>query len=821
MNNWLKHNGTHLSIIAIFLGLCFMYFAPALQGKSLIQQDVQQAQAMQKEIMNYKEKDGKAPLWTNSMFGGMPAYQIWVQYPNNVTTYIISFFKAVFPNPIDVVLLYLLGTYLLFCVLRINPWLAAAGAIAFAFSSYHFIIIEAGHGNKAMAIAFFAPIVAGIILTLRGKYLLGAVLTALFLALEIRANHIQMTYYLFLALLIFIGIELVHAIRSKQLKIFSKSLVYLLCAAALAIAVNASMLWTTYEYGQESLRGKSNLSSNKAVPVAGLDRDYAYQWSQGVKESITFLIPNAYGGASVTPADESWEVVKVLTEQGISADQAIGFASQLPSYWGGKPGTSGPWYFGAAVFLLFALGLFVVQDRIKWWIVGATLLSLFLSFGKNFPLVSDLFFDYFPLYNKFRAVESTLVIAALLMPILAVLAVKELTESKEDTQKLIKKLLYALYITGGVALVLALMPTLFLSFKATDHQDMVKQLIRVFGDDRSFADKVATALVQDRVTMARMDAIRSFVFILLGAGLLWALIKKKIGAQTVYILLALLILIDLWGVDRRYLNNESFVEKEVLSRQFQPREVDQAILRDTSLDYRVLDLSIPTFSSASTSYFHKTIGGYHAAKLKRVQELLNRQFNSAINEDVLDMLNTKYAIYNDQKTQTVKVQQRPSACGNAWIVQDIRFVKNAEEEMKAIDSFDPKKTAYVDEQFKSIISKNKVGFDERASIKLVDYHPDHLSYQYTAAKDVVAVFSEIWYDKGWNAYLDGTKIPYFRADYVLRAAALPAGNHKIEFKFEPRSYKLGEGISLIASILLLGVIGFVIYRQSVGAKTNL
>lgn len=813
MNNWLKHNGTHLAIIAIFLGLCFMYFAPALQGKSLIQQDVQQAQAMQKEIMNYKEKDGKAPLWTNSMFGGMPAYQIWVQYPNNVTTYVVSFFKTVFPNPIDVVLLYLLGAYLLFCVLRINPWLAAAGAIAFAFSSYHFIIIEAGHGNKAMAIAFFAPIVAGIILTLRGKYLLGAVLTALFLSLEIRANHIQMTYYLFVALLIFMGIELAQAIRSKQLRSFNKSFVYLLCAAALAIAVNASMLWTTYEYGQESLRGKSNLSSNKAVPAAGLDRDYAYQWSQGVKESITFLIPNAYGGASVTPADESSEVVKLLKEQGVSADQATGFASQLPSYWGAKPGTSGPWYFGAIVCLLFVLGLFVVRDRIKWWIVGATLLSLFLSFGKNFPLVSDLFFDYFPLYNKFRAVESTLVIAALLIPILAVLAVKELTESKEDAQKQIKKLLYALYISGGAALLLALMPTLFLSFKAANHQDLVKQLMRVVGDDRSFADKIAAALVQDRVAMARMDAIRSLVFILLGAGLLWALIKKKLGAQAVYISLALFILIDLWGVDRRYLNNESFVEKEVLNQQFQPREVDQAILRDTSLDYRVLDLSIPTFSSASTSFFHKTVGGYHAAKLKRVQELLDRQFNSAINEDVLDMLNTKYAIYNDQKAQMVKVQPRPSACGNAWIVQDVHFVKNAEEEMKAIDSFDPKKTAYVDERFKSLIPRSKVGFDENASIKLVDYHPDHLSYQYTAAKDVVAVFSEIWYDKGWNAYLDGTKIPYFRADYVLRAAALPAGNHKVEFKFEPRSYELGEIISLIASILLVGAIGFVIYRR--------
>lgn len=813
MNNWFKYNGIHLAIIGIFIALCFVYFAPAWQGKSLIQQDVLQAQAMAKELMTYKEKDGKAPLWTNSMFGGMPTYQIWMQYPKNITTYVISCFKTVFPNPVDTVLLYLLGAYLLFCVLRINPWLAAAGAIAYAFSSYNLIIIEAGHSNKAMAIAFFAPIVAGIILTLRGKHTLGAALTALFLSLEIRSNHIQMTYYLFIALLIFVGIELFHSIQAKEIKKVTKSFSYLIASTILAIAVNAGMLWTTYEYGEESLRGKSNLTSTKMEPSNGLDKEYAYQWSQGLGETLTFLVPNAYGGSSASQARENSEVVKVVSEQGVSADQAIGFANQLPSYWGQKPGTSGPWYLGAIVCFLFVFGLFIVRDRLKWWILGASLLSLFLSFGKNFPLISDLFFDYFPLYNKFRAVESTLVIAALLVPILAVLAVKEVSASAEDPKKLIKKLLYSVYITGGITLVLILVPTLFLSFRAPDHEEFIKQLMQVTGGDKNFADTIANALVQDRVSIARADAIRSLILVLLGASLIWVLIKKKIGVERSFILLGLIILADMWSVDRRYLNNENFVEKDVIAQKFQARDVDRLILRDTSLDYRVLDLTIPTFSSASASYYHKTVGGYHAAKLKRFQEVLDKQFNGAINEDVLDMLNTKYVIYSDEKNQSQKVHPRETACGNAWIVQHVNFVKNADQEMSAINSFDPKKVAFVDEKFRSLIDESKLGSDSNATIKLVHYHPDHLLYEYAAYKDIIAVFSEMWYDKGWNAYLDGKKIPYFRADYLLRGAQLPSGNHQVEFKFEPVSYYTGETISLIASILLIGVLIFAIYSE--------
>jgi len=813
MNNWFKNNGIHLAIIGIFIALCFVYFSPVIQGKSLYQNDVRQAQGGQKEIMDFREKDGKAPLWTNSMFSGMPAYQIWAQYPNNITSHIISFFKVVFPSPIDIVLFYLLGAYLLFCVLRVNPWLAAAGAIAFAFSSYNFIIIEAGHSNKAAAIAFFAPILAGIILTLRGKYLLGATLTALFLAIEIRTNHIQMTYYLFLVLLIFIGIETYHAVKAKRAAEFVKSFGYLAVAVILAVAVNAGSLWTTYEYGQESIRGKSNLSStDEHHPSTGLDKEYAYAWSQGVMENITFLIPNAYGGASGGELDEKSNVAKLLIEKGIPANQAAGAAREMPTYWGEKSFTSGPFYFGAIVCFLFVVGLFIVKSRTKWWVLSAVILTLFLSFGKNFPLISDLFFHYFPLYNKFRAVESILAVAGLLVPILAILAVKEIASGAYDAKVIWKKVLTSLYITGGILLIVLILPTLFLNFKTSTHGEFIQMLTQRTGD-QTLASQIAEALVKDRISLARSDAFRSLIFILIGAGLLWAMINKKITQQLTFILFAAAILVDMWGVDRRYLNKDKFVDNNQAEAPFQARQVDELINRDPTLGYRVLDLTTNPFLSVQASYFHHSLGGYHAAKLKRYQELLDKQFSNSINEDVLDMLNTKYVITQNEDGKSERIQNRATAAGPAWFVPSIKWVKNSDDEMAALNSFDPKKEAIINEEFKSLIDTKKLGVPNNAEIRLVNYHPDDLTYEYSAANDVIAVFSEIWYDKGWHAYVDGEKIPLFRANYVLRAAQLPGGNHKLEFKFEPASYYTGETISLIASILLIAGLAFAIFME--------
>lgn len=827
MNNWFNKNGIHLAIIAAFLVICFAYFSPVLQGKVPAQSDVLQSKAMQKEIMDYKAKDGHSPLWTNQMFGGMPAYQIWVQYAYNGATYGIALVTQAFPNPVGTVLLLLIGAYFLFITLKINPWLAAAGAIAFAFTTYNFVLIAAGHSNKALAIGFFAPIIAGLLLTLRGRYWYGASLTALFLALEIRANHIQMTYYLFLAVLIFVGIEAYQAYKNKTLPALGKAFTFLGAAVVVALMVNASLLWTTSEYAKETNRGKANLT-NAAGKQESMSKDYAYAWSQGVGESFTFFIPNLYGGATsvdelVKPESNLYKAVAEVTggdpNQTTQAIQQLGQGLNMQQYWGEKPGTSGGYYFGAVVCFLFVFGLFIVRSRLKWWILGTTVLFILLSWGKNFPLVSDLFFNYFPLYNKFRAVESILAVVGLMVPILAFLAIKEAQEGNIDQKVLVKKLTWAAAITGGFALIVAIMPTLFFSFKASNHQQIVEALTQNLQNNAGLAQKMTNALVQDRISIARADALRSFFFVLIAFGIVWAFITKKMNAQLAFGLLAVAVLIDMWQVDKRYLNNNNFESKAALANYYQPRDVDTFIMADKDPNFRVFDQSVNTFSDASSSTFHKTIGGYHAAKLKRYDELIQNQFSKSINQDVLDMLNTKYFILQDQQNGSYKMQRNATALGNAWIVKGVEFVQNADEEMKAISSFDPKNEAIVDEQYKSLLDTTRLGADPSAFIKMEKYHPDHIEYSYSAPRDVIAVFSEIYYDKGWNMYIDGVKKPYFRANYVLRAAQLEGGNHKVEFKFEPTSYYAGEKISLAGSILLLAFLGLGFYTDKKKIKT--
>ena len=822
MNNWFNKNGIHLAIIAAFLVICFVYFSPVLQGKAPAQSDVIQSKAMQKEIMEYKEIDGKGPLWTNQMFGGMPAYQIWVQYANNGTTYGIALITKAFPQPVGTVLLLLIGSYFLFIVLRINPWLAAAGAIAFSFTTYNFVLIATGHSNKALAIGFFAPIIASIILTLRGKLILGASLTALFLALEIRANHVQMTYYLFLCLLIFIGIEIYQAYRNKTLPVLGKAIGFLAAAVVLSVMVNASLLWTTTEYAAETNRGKSNLT-NAEGKQESMTKDYAYNWSQGVGESFTFLIPNLYGGATsidelVKPESNMYKSLAEVTggdpQQTTQAIQQLASGLNMQQYWGEKPGTSGGYYFGAIVCFLFVFGLFIVKSRLKWWVLVTTILFMLLSYGKNFPFVSDLFFNYFPLYNKFRAVESILAVVGLMVPILAFLAVKEAQEGNIDQKTLVKKLTWSAGITGGFALLVALVPTLFFSFKTSNHLEIVQGLTQTTGNNAGLAQKIMDGLIKDRISIARADAFRSFLFILIGFGIVWAFITKKLNAQLAFGLLALAVLIDMWQVDRRYLNNANFETKNTLANYFQPRDVDTFITADTDPNFRVYDQAVNTFSDASTSSFHKTIGGYHAAKLKRYDELIQNQFSKSVNQDVLDMLNAKYFITQDPQNGSYKMSRNNTALGNAWLVKGVQFVKNADEEMKAISSFDPKQEAIVDEQYKNLIDTTRLGADPTAFIKMEKYHPDHIEYSYSAPRDVIAVFSEIYYDKGWNMYIDGEKKPYFRANYVLRAAQLVAGNHKVEFKFEPKSYYTGEKISLAGSVLLVLCLGFGFYTEN-------
>jgi hypothetical protein len=828
MNNWFKRNGTHLVIILILLAICFFYFTPAFQGKTLGQSDVIGAQSTQTEINKYKDKDTTI-LWTNQIFGGMPAFQIWAPYSDNIGTWIVKFVTTAFPNPLYNVLLLLFGTYWLFIVMRANPWLAAAGSIAFTFTSYNIILLLAGHTNQVFAIGFFAPILASIILTLRGRYLLGASLTALFLALEIRANHIQMTYYLMIALLILICIEAYHAIRKKETKNFVKALAYFGGAIVLALAVNASLLWSTYEYGKDTIRGKSNLTQNAKEPSNGLTKDYAYQYSESPQESLSFLVPYATGGGSRNEGlDENSEVVKAFKDKGATDEQAMGAAQQITGgipglslYWGEKPSTEGPVYMGAVVCFLFIFGLFIVKNRLKWWLLATVILTTLLSYGGNFPVVSDLFFDYFPLYNKFRAVESILAVTGLCLPILAVLAIKETTENP-DTKTLLKKLKIAFYITGGLTLILIIAPGILLNFRPHEQASGIATLAQAMKGDNGTANAVASAIVKDRQNLELWDAVRSFIFIALAFGVLWLFIKGKIKSPVLYAAFFVLILVDLWQVDKRYLKESNFTEKEEAAQVVKPREVDQFIQRDPDPDFRVVDLTQNPKYDLTTAFFHKTLWGYSAARLKRIEEIFDNQFSKSFNQDILDMFNVKYIINQDPKTGNLSMSRNQTACGHAWFVKDIEFVKNADEEMKAISAFSPKEKVIVDQRFKSLIQGKNTATTPTDTIYLSRYSPDDMVYKSSTGANALAVFSEVYYDKGWKMYIDGKEEPYFRADYILRAAVLPVGNHTVEFKFHPASYYTGEGISLAGSILLILALGgaaFTGLRKKAGETT--
>ncbi|WDF68881.1 YfhO family protein [Sphingobacterium oryzagri] len=807
MKQWFKENTTHLTIIAIFIVLVFFYFSPIFGGKTLVQSDVMQAEGSQKELFDYRAKDGHAPLWTNSMFGGMPTYQIWYEHASNVVSYINKGIRAVFPVPTDIVLLYLFGGYFLFSVLRLKPWLAAVGAVALAFTSYNFIYIEAGHVNKAYAIAYMAPIIASVILCFRGSRLWGPALLALFLAMEIRTNHVQITYYLFIALLVYVGIEFYYAFRDKKLKGFFQAAGLQVVAALIAILVNASVLYPTYEYSKLTIRGKANIQKvdEGNNSGGGLDKEYAYQWSQGVGENMTFLIPNAYGGRSGGTLDKNSEVAKFFTKLGVPEAQAVQYAGGIRTYWGEKMFTSGPWYFGAGIFFLFILGLIIVKGRIKWWVLGASGLCILLAFGRHFPLISDLFFDYFPMYNKFRAVESILVIPALLIPLLAILAVNELFTRAGEIPKLDKKVLYTFAVIAGFCLLVGLMPSLFLSFKNSGHQDYANYIGQQIGD-QNLSNDFSNALVKDRASLASKDAYRSFFIILITFGLVWLYLKKKLSIPVFVGILGVVTLFDLWSVDKRYLNNDSFIEEKAKTHIVE-REVDQLIRLDKDPSYRVMDLTTNPFSDARASYFHKSIGGYHAAKLMRFQEILEHQFNGALNEDVLDMFNVRYLITQNQQNGAEQIQRRSTAAGNAWFVNKVTFVKDNAQEMQAISSFDPKKEAFVHEEFKNQLNAARLGQASNAEIKLVSYHPDTLKYESTSPNDAFAVFSEVYYNKGWKAYIDGNEVPIIRADYILRALQIPGGNHTIEFIFAPESMRISNLISMLASIVLvLGLI---------------
>jgi hypothetical protein len=796
----LKTLAPHLLAVIVFIVITFLYFPPLMEGKVIRQGDIMQYIGMSKEISDFREKTGEEALWTNSMFGGMPAYQISVVYHHNVAKNINNIISLKLPVPAVYLFLALLGFYILMLAMGANIWIAVAGAIAFGFSSYFFIIEAAGHNSKAHAMTFIAPIMAGVILAYRGRYLLGAAIFALFLALQLNANHLQITYYTAIIILIFGIVEFIYSQKEKQLLRFVKASALLGVVAIIAAFTNFTNMLLTYEYGKLSTRGKSELTTNKADKTSGLDKSYILNdYSYGVLETFNLFIPNFYGGGNSDVGTNS-ESYKWLNNNGVPNAKEI--SKQMPTYWGPQRFTAGPVYIGAVVIFLFVLGLFIINGRYKWWIVAATCLSILLAWGLHFQWFSNLFIDFFPGYNKFRTVSMILVIAEFTVPLLAMMAFIKIIKGEIEKSQLTQSLLFSLYITAGFALLVVVLPGLFGDFTSDKDARL------------GWPQPLIDALTADRKMLLRNDALRSLIFVLFTGGLIWLIIQNKIKAVWASVILALLFLLDLGTVGKRYLNADHFVSKREAKQPYTPSNADLMILQDKSLSYRVANFTVDPFNDASTSYFHKSIGGYHGAKLKRYQELIEHQMGKQ-NMQVFNMLNTKYFIVPDQNNQPT-AQLNPEALGNAWFVNSVKIVNNADEEMNALTKLNAKTELVVDKRFQNLISKTSFATDSLSSISLTAYQPNFLTYNTKAKTEQLAVFSEIYYEKGWNAYLDGKNVPYFRGNYVLRAMVIPAGNHKLEFKFEPQSYKTGEKVSLASSILLvlflLSALGFEVYK---------
>lgn len=813
----------HLLAVVFFLVLVAVYFSPILfDGKTLSQHDIVQFNGGAHEAAQYREVTGKEALWTNSMFSGMPTYLISTRFPGDLSLYLHQLFTLHLPAVVANLFLALLCGYVLFIALGVRPLLATVGAIALGFTSYNLIILAAGHNTKSLALAYAPLVLAGLLVAFRRNKLLGTALFALGLAMNLRSNHLQITYYLLLLVLVFGVVELIFAIRNNRLPDFLSRTALLAVAALLAIGVSFGRLYTTLEYGKYSIRGRSELTTPPPTvpgqaPAAteegvgsGLDRDYAFGWSYGVGETITLLVPNYYGGASQGKLSESSETAKALSALGVPPMQLKDYLAQLPLYWGAQPSTSGPVYLGAGIMMLFFLGLFVADRRTRIWLLSATILSILLAWGKNFEVFNNLMFDYFPGYNKFRSVSMALVIAQLAVPLLAVLALARVLRSRPEvvpagghpaltpkavdtpeTADLKRKLLYAVGITAGIC-VLA-----FLFGLGADFASPIDGMLQQQGFPLD-------ALRQDRASLMHSDIFRSLVFILLTAGVLWFYLQRKLSATLAVALVGVLTLVDLWSVDKRYLNDSNF-QRETVAQQFVPSVADQLILQDKSLSYRVLNADNP-FNEANTSYFHKSLGGYHGAKLRRYQDLIERQISTK-NPQVLGMLNMRYIITGDQKTP---VQRNPGALGNAWFVREIEKVQTPDQEINALSNTNLATTAVVDVS-KFPVSKTSYSA-EGSTIRLTNYAPDALRYEANAVQDGFVVFSEIYYKDGWNAYIDGKLTPHLRANYVLRALPVPAGKHIIDFKFEPTSYKLGNTVSLISSVvLILALVGALVY----------
>lgn len=779
----------HAMALVIIVIAIFAYFTPLFNGKVLKQYDVMQWKATYQEIANFEKETGERTFWTNSIFSGMPTYLIGASYKGNFTNTILLYLQRIFKHPTDTIFLLFTCFYILLLTFNINPWLAIAGSLAFTFSSFNFINIDAGHVTKGNAIAFIPLVLAGIKITLSGKRLLGVALTGIAVSFQLAAGHLQITYYLLFIILIWMAFELFNAIKQKQIVQFILSGLFLAIAAGIGVGTNITGLLATEEYGKYSIRGKSELTitpsgeSNIANSSSGLDKDYALSWSNGVAEPFTLLIPNFYGGASNGELSTNSETYNSLKQNGIPNAKEV--VKQLPLYWGDQPFTAGPIYYGAAIVFLFVFGMFILKGPQKWWIFSAAMLAIFLSMGKNFMLLTDIFFNYFPLYNKFRSVTFILCISQTLFPLLAVLGLNQAIHEKTTKEELLKALKYSLGIVGGLCVLFAALPGMFFDFNGSA--------------DAQLPDWIKGSLTADRESLLRMDALRSLFFIALTATTIWLAFNNKLKKEFVYVAAILIVTIDLWGVDKRYLNDRDF-EKKKSEAVVEKTPADEVILQDPDIHFRVYNNTTDFDKDALTAYYHKSLGGYHGAKMRRYQELIEWQLVRQ-NMECYNMLNAKYFIVRDSSGQQL-VQRNPYANGNAWFVKDINWVANADAEIKALTGFNSKQTAVIDERFKSDLNGFTPVFDSTANIKLTAYKPNQLVYETNAISDQLAVFSEIYYDKGWKVSIDDQPATHLRANYVLRAMKVPAGKHTITFTFDPEVVKTGEGIAMASSIAL-------------------
>lgn len=812
-NNFLQKNKNVLSIIGaiiIFALITLIYFSPVLQGKRIKQHDIEMFKGSAQEIIDYKTQTGEQTLWTNSMFGGMPSWNISVKPKGNLTDPIYKGLSHGFPHPISSVFICMLGFFILLLVLDCGFWIGFIGAIAYGFTSYLFIIIGAGHNAKAMAMAYMAPVIAGILLTYKGKYLWGSILTAFAMAFEIRAGHIQITYYLAITIIILVIAEFISDIKNKKTGHFFKATGALAVAAIFGILTSSTSLYANYEFGKETTRGKPILARNEDNQTKGLDRDYITQWSYGIGETWSLMIPNAKGGASAYIGNKN----SALDKADPRFKQNI---AQSNAYWGDQPGTSGPVYVGAIVVFLFLLGALTVKGPAKWGLVIATILSILLSWGKNFMGFTNFLLDYLPGYDKFRAVSMTLVIAEVTMPLLGFLGLAEIVKSPENFKKNINKFWIALGITAGFCLLFFIAPKLFFSFLSEGEAQQFGEMMK--GQDGAIYSAFASSLEDVRVAIFRKDAIRSFLFIVLSAIPIFLYGKGKLKAAPAFIILAALVIIDMFPIDKRYLNNDNFISKQKYDKPFAASTADKYILADPEIDFRVVNLTRDVFNDASASYFHKSVGGYCGAKLRRYQDIITQYmgkevqnfgsiFQNAATQDALvsglerqktlNMLNTKYIIYDPEATPL----ENPCAFGNAWIADDILWVETPNDEIDAIAGTDLRHTAIVHKEFESQVGDYRPT-DSVGQIELIDYKPNQLTYRFNANEDKLVVFSEVWTSKGWKMFVDGQEHPLLRANYLLRSALIPAGQHEIMMEYKPSAYRIGNTVAFVSSLIML------------------